>query len=99
MHIRTTIVAAVASLGFAGTGLGQVSFAFTNTSSTPGDNNSTWVALGDLDGDGLVGGADLLILLSDWGPCPTSSQCAGDIDENGLVDGNDLLLLLAEWNG
>lgn len=53
----------------------------------------------DLDGDGMIGGGDLLILLANWGPCSAGSECAGDIDGNTLVDGNDLLLLLSEWNG
>ena len=44
-------------------------------------------------------GADLLILLSNWGSCPAGSNCAGDINLDARVDGNDLLLLLSEWNG
>jgi hypothetical protein len=24
----------------------------------------------DLDGDGMIGGSDLSLLLSHWGPCP-----------------------------
>ncbi|MCA9286721.1 MAG: hypothetical protein KDA22_15970, partial [Phycisphaerales bacterium] len=47
---------------------------------------------GDLDGDGVVGGADLGILLSGWGwPNP------GDLDDNGVVDGADLGILLSLW--
>jgi len=52
MTIRTIIVAAVASLSFAGTGFGQVTFEFTNSGQTLGNNNTQSVALGDLDGDG-----------------------------------------------
>ncbi|MDG2031700.1 MAG: hypothetical protein P8J45_11915 [Phycisphaerales bacterium] len=46
----------------------------------------------DLDGDGAVGGADLTILLGQWGSC-----CTGDLDGNGLVDGADLTILLSCW--
>ena len=47
---------------------------------------------GDLNGDGLVDGADLAQLLGGWGqPGPT------DLDGNGLTDGADLARLLGEW--
>lgn len=47
---------------------------------------------GDLDGSGAVDGADLGILLGNWG---TSGD--GDIDGSGMVDGADLGLLLGAW--
>ena len=37
MHIRTTIVAAIASLSITGTGLGQVMSVFTNSGQALGD--------------------------------------------------------------
>ena len=46
----------------------------------------------DLNGDGVVNGADLGILLAGWG-----GPGAGDLDGNGTIDGADLGLLLAEW--
>ena len=46
----------------------------------------------DLDGDGVVGGADLGLLLGNWG-----GSGLGDLDQSGSVDGADLGLLLAEW--
>jgi hypothetical protein len=46
----------------------------------------------DLDGDGLVNGADLGLLLSNWGPSDF-----GDLDGDGIVGGADLGLLLAAW--
>ena len=49
---------------------------------------------GDLDGDGMIDGADLTILLGLWG----SGDPVGDIDGNGLVDGNDLAILLGQWS-
>ncbi|MFO0874123.1 MAG: hypothetical protein U0575_09150 [Phycisphaerales bacterium] len=46
----------------------------------------------DLDGDGVVDGGDLGLLLGSWG-----GAGAGDIDGNGVVDGADMGLLLAAW--
>jgi hypothetical protein len=48
--------------------------------------------VGDLNGDGSVTGADLGILLGDWG-----QATASDIDGNGVVDGADLGRLLGAW--
>ena len=48
---------------------------------------------GDLDGDGVVDGADLTILLGAWGTLDVTA----DIDANGVVDGTDLALLLGDW--
>jgi predicted outer membrane repeat protein len=49
--------------------------------------------VGDLDGDGLVDGSDLGILLYEWG----SASALSDLDGDGLVDGSDLGILLYEW--
>ena len=49
----------------------------------------------DLDGSGHVEFADLLSLLSVFGPC--EAPCPADFDGNGAVDFMDLLLLLAAW--
>jgi hypothetical protein len=46
----------------------------------------------DLDGDGGVSGADLAILLANWG-----NPGQGDLDGDGLVSGSDLGILLASW--
>jgi hypothetical protein len=48
----------------------------------------------DLNGDGVVGSADLGILLSLWGVCQT---CLADLDRDGSVGSADLSLLLAAW--
>ena len=48
----------------------------------------------DLNMDGAVGAADLLILLASWGPC---ADCPADIDGDGSVGAADLLILLASW--
>jgi len=46
----------------------------------------------DLDGDGIVDGSDLGILLSNW-----SGDGDGDLNGDGLVDGADLGELLGAW--
>ncbi|MHC4219888.1 MAG: agmatine deiminase family protein [Planctomycetota bacterium] len=53
----------------------------------------------DLDGDGIVGVNDFLLLLAAWGPCPDPCPpaCLGDLDGNCVVNVNDFLLLLAAW--
>ena len=50
---------------------------------------------GDLDHDGEVGGADIGLLLSDWGPC--GSACLYDLNNDDKVNGGDLGLLLSGW--
>jgi len=47
----------------------------------------------DVDGDGAVGVADLLAVLSGWGQ-PGGLE---DVNRDGVVDVLDLLLLLASW--
>jgi hypothetical protein len=49
---------------------------------------------GDLDGDGVVNGADLSILLSAWG----SADPTADIDGDGSVGAADLSVLLGNWS-
>jgi sialidase-1 len=49
----------------------------------------------DLDGDGVVGGADLASLLALWGKIGGGS--AADIDDDGIVGGVDLAAVLAAW--
>jgi hypothetical protein len=46
----------------------------------------------DLDGNGLVDGGDLGLLLSGWG-----APGAADIDGSGAVDGSDLGIMLSAW--
>jgi hypothetical protein len=60
---------------------------FTPQSSVPGDMN----------GDGVVDGADLLILLSVWGDCEDCNDCPADLNDDCIVDGADLLILLSNW--
>lgn len=55
-------------------------------------------AIGDLDGNGVVNGADLGELLGYWGACPPpTAPCAPDLNDDGVVDGDDLGTLLGNW--
>lgn len=48
----------------------------------------------DLNGDGVVDGADLGLLLGTWG---STGAAPADLDGDGTVDGADLGLLLGAW--
>jgi len=68
----------------------------------PGDCQSDCVGSDFMPpGDGEVDGADLGILLGDWGPCPgcCSDSVASDFmpPGDGEVDGADLGILLGNW--
>ncbi len=55
---------------------------------------------GDLDCDGTVGAADLLLLLAAWGPCAdceTPLGCPADLNDDCTVGASDLLILLVNW--
>lgn len=60
--------------------------------STPADR-----APGDLDGNGVVDGADLAMLLGAWGACTDCDDCDADLNDNCSVDGADLAILLGNW--
>ncbi len=53
--------------------------------------------IGDLNGDGGVGAADLAMLLGFWGPCPADGACPADLDGDGEVGSQDLGELLGRW--
>lgn len=50
---------------------------------------------GDLNGDCVVNGADLGIVIAGWG----SNTGAGDVNQDGSVDGSDLAVVLGQWSG
>ncbi len=51
-----------------------------------------YVTTADLNGDGIVNGADLGMLLGAWG-----SSGSADLDGDGIVNGADLGMLLGAW--
>lgn len=66
--------------------------------------NAAWITftgkggmLGDLDGDGVVNGSDLGLLLGQWGDC-NDPCCIADLNDDGVIDGDDLGILLGQWS-
>ncbi len=53
--------------------------------------------IGDVNGDGQVGFADLLLVLARWGE--DCGDCPEDLSGNGVVDFDDVLVLLTNWSG
>jgi hypothetical protein len=49
-----------------------------------------------LDQDRIVSGADLGLLLGQWGLCAPKG-CIADLDGDQVVSGSDLGLLLGQW--
>ena len=72
-------------------GFGPGGFGF----GTVGASGGGHACVGDLDGDGFVGGSDLAQILGAWGLC--AGSCIADLDESGAVDGTDLAILLGAW--
>ncbi|MBT5657719.1 MAG: hypothetical protein HOI89_08065 [Phycisphaerae bacterium] len=52
---------------------------------------------GDVDGDGVVNVNDVLLIVSNWGPC--DGLCPADLDGDGHVGVNDVLLVLGYYGG
>ncbi len=55
------------------------------------------VPVGDMNGDGVVGTLDLMILLNSWGSCAECVDCPTDLDGDCTVSTSDLLILLVNW--
>jgi len=85
-------VAATAPKDPAGTSVSIITIG--NSGCDPDGGTPNDAMLGDLDGDGVVDGADLGALLAQWGTC---DGCSGDLNGDGVVDGADLGILLANW--
>ncbi|XAL99912.1 CotH kinase family protein [Phycisphaeraceae bacterium D3-23] len=72
--------------------------ASTATHGTPGASEAADI-LGDINGDGFVGAADLDALLAHWGDAASSSRMAQDADLNGdgTVNSPDLSIVIANF--
>ena len=73
--------------------IGEVDDAFIDDVSLTIDSD----VQADLDGDGIVGASDLLLLLASWGVCADCGDCIADIDGDCTVGASDLLILLSNW--
>ncbi|MHC5113163.1 MAG: two-component regulator propeller domain-containing protein [Planctomycetota bacterium] len=51
---------------------------------------------GDANGDGVVNFADVLVVISSWGPC--GGPCAADVNGDGVVNFADVLAVIANWS-
>ncbi|HAC08572.1 MAG TPA: hypothetical protein DCG14_02855 [Phycisphaerales bacterium] len=58
------------------------------------ETTGTCGSIADLNGDGLVNGADVGLLLAQWGGPGTA-----DFNGSGTVNGADLGIMLVEWTG
>ena len=94
--VHSDIVASVQRVGAINnqgqiTGWGLVSPAIVALLLTPIDPPP-----GDLDIDCRVGIVDLLMLLGNWGPCP-SEDCRADLNGDDQVDVLDFWMLILNW--
>lgn len=54
---------------------------------------------GDVNLDGTVNVTDLLLVISQWGPCPPQpSGCTADLNDDEHVNVTDLLEVIANWS-
>ncbi|MCP3902971.1 MAG: hypothetical protein GY715_04980 [Planctomycetes bacterium] len=54
------------------------------------------VRMGDVNGDGVTGKADLLAVIGAWGPC-ADACCLADLGLDGTVGFDDLLAVIGAW--
>ncbi len=66
-------------------------------STLKGNHYCTLPPAEDLNGDGVVGTGDLLILLGSWGRCAACNDCPPDFDNDCTVGTGDLIILLGNW--
>lgn len=53
--------------------------------------------LGDVNGDNVINGADISILLREWGRDCARETCQGDINGDGRINVLDLSIQIARW--
>ncbi|MFZ4643582.1 MAG: hypothetical protein ACOYMU_09555, partial [Phycisphaerales bacterium] len=71
-------------LNLAGSGYAHIGIAELGPTAPP--------CIADLDGDRIVGGADLSTLLTGWG-----QSGIGDLNGDGIISGQDLAIVLTTW--
>ncbi len=94
IHAQTT----VRGSSFCGNELNDITGPWTDNGANSFQGNCPPpVGNPDLNGDGVVDGLDLLILLAEFGPCADPNDCPADLNGDGEVDIFDLLILLDNW--
>lgn len=58
------------------------------------DSDCDALCEGDVNEDLYVDFGDVLLVLSQWGPC---NGCPGDLNDDGFVDFGDILVILGNW--
>jgi hypothetical protein len=81
----TTYYVRVGAYGTTGFGAGTLTV-------TPGSTACSTPCPADLNGDHVVNGADIGLLLGNWG-----NAGIGDINNDGIVNGADIGALLGAW--
>lgn len=51
----------------------------------------------DVNDDGVVGLEDLLLVITELGPCTVAGGCPPDVNGDGVIDLSDALAVLAAW--
>ena len=59
----------------------------------PGSTGGCPTCQGDLDGNCIIDGADLSIILGEWG----QTSGVADVNVDGIIDGVDLAIVLGNW--
>lgn len=72
----------------------EIAAGITTDADADGIPDGCQTPIGDLNGDGLVNGADLGMFSTIWG---TDGSQGGDVNGDGIVDAADLALILAGW--
>ncbi len=96
MYIDTLIVPVGATLVTGGKAIYAHSTSIQGTVSNPADIIIVVACDGDIDGDGIVGAADLTHILTNWGGNGQGFFDA-DINDDQIVDGLDLGIVMGSW--
>lgn len=89
---------ASATIGYQAGGIANdVQWSFNTAGAVSAGDVLTLRDVGDGTGDGVVNITDLLLLLSEWGPCADCCACVSDYNDDCTVSVLDFLLMLSNW--
>ena len=87
---RAIVSGAIASRLAAAASVAMLAFSTSTSAQTNCVN-----LVGDVDGNGVINGADLAFVLGSWGEC---ASCSADLNGDGVVNGADIALVLGNWS-